>query len=100
MVYFLPRDGYEIQQVHGEVEDLFDLKKIKSFKSRPETRKNYFAKGVPAEATYLRVEYDAQYAQLDKKLTGKSFSQVCLLFWVVFYQFWKILIFEKSKLQI
>ena len=77
VIYFLPRDNCEMGEVYEEVESIFDAKKIKKFKSRPVEKKNFFAgPSVPAEAEYLRVEYDAQYPALDTRLKGATFSHV------------------------
>ena len=71
IVYFLPRDGCDFREVFAEVEDIFEKKRIKKFKSRSAKKKNFFAGGgVPTEAEYLRVEYGAEYPVLEKTLKG------------------------------
>ena len=77
VVYFLPTNSYDMAEVYQEVEEIFDCKRIKKFKSRPITKKNFFGgPDVPQEAEYLRVEYEACYPVLETGLKGKTFSRI------------------------
>ncbi|KAJ3125693.1 DNA-directed DNA polymerase alpha catalytic subunit pol1 [Nowakowskiella sp. JEL0407] len=88
-LYFLPRerkfteDGTETDipvaftDVYEEVEEILYKQNIKSFQSKPTTRKYAFEiPGIPAEAEYMKVKYKFSDPPIPRDLSGQTFSHV------------------------
>ncbi|CAN7937469.1 unnamed protein product, partial [Ixodes hexagonus] len=89
-VYLLPRpfhydsatktetdEPVTMKDVYDEFRRIAEKQRIEEFKTKAVTKRYAFDReGVPAEAEYLEIVYPAQFPELPKDLTGRTFSAV------------------------
>ena len=76
-LYFLPREGVDVQNVFEEIDETMTKMKVDVFKVKPCTRKYAFEmKDVPKEAKYIKVLYPYTKPQLDPNTAGETYSHV------------------------
>eukprot|EP00048_Salpingoeca_helianthica_P009471 m.135750 g.135750 ORF g.135750 m.135750 type:complete len:1505 (+) comp14876_c1_seq4:44-4558(+) len=70
-------DKVEMSDVYEEVGELLTSSGVQKFLCKPVTRKYAFElPDVPAEATFLKIKYSAEYPRLSGDTSGRTFSHI------------------------